>query len=69
MTAQTREKELERRRTLLQAAATGDGLAQQELEREYHVRVYSSTELEDMYERSLSDDLPSHNDCDPDEFM
>ena len=35
------EEEMEHRRILLMAAANGDVLAQQELEREYHVRVYA----------------------------
>ena len=35
------EDESERRRTLLRLAGKGDARAQQELEEEYHVRVYS----------------------------
>ena len=34
------DEELKDRHSLLEAAATGDVLAQQEIEREYHVWVY-----------------------------
>ncbi len=38
------EEELDRRRSLFKAAAKGDVRAKQELEQEYHVRVYSPAE-------------------------
>ena len=38
------EEELEYRRSLLRAAAKGDVDAQEELEQEFHVRVYSLSE-------------------------
>lgn len=38
------EQELEYRRSLLRAAARGNTRAQKELEEEYHVRVYSTSE-------------------------
>ena len=40
------EQETEHRRVLLAKAATGSTSAQQELESEYHVRVYSALERE-----------------------
>jgi hypothetical protein len=36
-------EEMEYRRSLFKAAAKGDIRAQEELEREYHVRVYASS--------------------------
>ena len=53
------EREAEYRRVLLAEAATGSTPAQQELEREYHVRVYSALERERYVPPSLSHNLSS----------
>ena len=47
------EQETEHRRVLLAKAATGSTSAQQELESEYHVRVYSALERERYIPPSL----------------
>jgi hypothetical protein len=51
------EGETEYRRSLLTEAATGSARAQQELDREYHVRVYSAQERENYIPPSLPHNL------------
>ena len=51
------EGETEYRRSLLTEAATGSARAQQELDQEYHVRVYSAQERENYIPPSLPHNL------------
>jgi len=51
------EQETEYRRSLLTEAATGSTRAQQELEREYHVRVYSAQERQNYIPPLLPNSL------------
>jgi hypothetical protein len=52
------EQEAERRRSLLRAAGNGNTSAQQELEREYHVRIYSALERQHYVPAPLPEHLP-----------
>jgi len=52
------EQESEYRRSLLNAASNGNASAQQELEREYHVRIYSALERQHYVPAPLPDHLP-----------
>lgn len=53
------EQELEYRRSLLRAAARGNACAQKELEEEYHVRVYSTSERASYKPRTEFENLPA----------
>jgi hypothetical protein len=52
------EQEAEYRRSLLRAAGNGNTSAQQELEKEYHVRIYSAVERQHYVPAPLPDHLP-----------
>ncbi len=52
------DQEAEYRRSLLSAAGDGNTSAQQELEREYHVRIYSALERQHYVPARLPDHLP-----------
>lgn len=59
MTSFITNTELEERRSLLQAAASGNVPAQLKLAEEYHVRVYSASECEKYPVTIMSDNMSS----------
>ena len=58
MSAFVPDAELEERRLLLEEATKGSLPAQQKLEREYHVRVYSALEREKYAVTRTPDSIP-----------
>ena len=59
MTSFAPDPEREERRSLLQAAASGDVSAQLKLDEEYHVRVYSAVEREQYISMMKAHHMPS----------
>ena len=53
------DQELEERRSLLKAAATGNVFAQLKLDEEYHVRVYSASERKRYAKTTIEPNNPS----------